>query len=124
MEIAVTPIYAAAITLLFLGLSVRVITYRRGNRVSLGDAGQPELLARIRAHGNCAEYAPLGLLLLLIAELAGTGALGLHIAGLLLLIGRLSHAFALAGPRRFVFRTVGMVMTFASLGLSAALALF
>ena len=124
MDIVLTPVYAAAITALFIGLSVRVIVYRRGNRVSLGDAGSPELLARIRAQGNCAEYAPLGLLLLLIADLSGTPPVALHISGLLLVVGRLAHAYALAGKQRFAFRTMGMVLTFTSLGLSAMLTLF
>lgn len=71
MPPVVTPLYAAALTALFISLSLRVIALRRSGRVSLGDAGDPALLARIRAQGNCAEYAPLGIVLLLLAELAG-----------------------------------------------------
>ena len=124
MPLHVTPPYAATITTLFLVLSARVIVYRRGNRVSLGDGGHPDLLARIRAQANCAEYAPLGLLLLLMAELTGAPALALHAAGIMLLAGRLAHAWALAGQRRFRARTAGMMLTFVSLALSALLALF
>ena len=91
-------------TALFITLSLRVIALRRSGRVSLGDAGDPALLARIRAQGNCAEYAPLGIVLLLLA-------------------GRICHAWALSGPGRFGARTIGMLMTFTALTLSAALAL-
>ena len=62
-------------------------------------------------------------MLLLLAELAGAAPALLHLSGLLLLVGRLCHAWALSGPGRFGARTVGMLMTFAALALSAALAL-
>lgn len=123
MSLSVTPWYAAALALLFLALSLQVVRYRRGHRVSLGDAGDPALLARIRAHGNCAEYAPMGLLLLLVAELSGTSPLWLHLLGLMLLGGRLAHAAGLSFfPRRFGLRTAGMLLTFAALALGAVLA--
>jgi uncharacterized membrane protein YecN with MAPEG domain len=119
----VTPLYAAALTALFITLSLRVILLRRSGRVSLGDAGNPALLVRIRAQGNCAEYAPLGIVLLLLAELAGAAPALLHLSGLVLLAGRISHAWALSGLGRLGARTIGMLMTFAALALSAALAL-
>ena len=122
MPPVITPLYAAALTALFITLSLRVIALRRTGRVSLGDAGDPALLARIRAQGNCAEYVPLGVVLLLLAELAGTSPALLHLSGLLL-AGRICHAWALSGRGRFGARTIGMVMTFAALALSAALAL-
>ena len=53
--LAVTGIYAAALTGLFLLLSMRVITYRRGKKISLGDGGETEMTRRMRAHGNFAE---------------------------------------------------------------------
>ena len=123
MPPVVTPLYAAALTALFITLSLRVIGLRRSGRVSLGDAGNPALLVRIRAQGNCAEYAPLGIVLLLLAELAGAAPALLHLSGLVLLAGRISHAWALSGPGRLGARTIGMLMTFAALALSAALAL-
>ena len=123
MPPVITPLYAAALTALFITLSLRVIALRRSGRVSLGDAGDPALLARIRAQGNCAEYAPLGVVLLLLAELAGATPALLHLSGLLLLAGRICHAWALSGRGRFGARTSGMLMTFTALILSAALAL-
>jgi uncharacterized membrane protein YecN with MAPEG domain len=123
LTLSVTPLYAAALTALYIFLAVRVIAFRRSNRVSLGDGGKPVLLARIRAHANCAEYAPLGVLLLLIAELSAAAPVLLHLSGLVLLAGRILHAWALSGPDRFAARTAGMVMTFTSLALAAGLAL-
>jgi uncharacterized protein len=88
---AVTGIYAAILALFFLFLTARVIIYRRENRISLGDAGDPQLLARVRAQGNFAEYVPFALILMALAEGQGTAALWLHLCGVMLLVGRLAH---------------------------------
>ena len=75
--------------ILFIALSARVIAFRRSNKIPLGDAGNLALLSRIHAQCNCAEYMPLGLLLLLMAELSAPPGLGLHLAGICLVIGRI-----------------------------------
>jgi uncharacterized protein len=112
MPLTVMPFYAAPIVVLYIYLSIRVLQYRRGNRIAFGDKGDPQLLQRIRAHGNCAEYAPLGLLLILMAELAGAG-VALHLAGVLLVVGRLTHGIGLAHfPRVILCRVVGLISTF------------
>ncbi len=124
MTFAVTGIYAAALTALYLVLTARVITYRRGNKVSLGDGDDPVLRARVRAHGNLAEYAPLGLILLLIAEAQATPAVWLHATGILLLAGRLLHGVNFSfGLRRMQLRVGGMILTLLALALGAVLVL-
>lgn len=124
MTLEITGLYAAALTGFYLILTARVITYRRGKRVSLGDGDDESLLRRMRAHGNFAEYAPLGLLLLGIAELQGSQGWLLHAMGLLLLVGRLLHgvnfSFAL---QSMLLRTAGMGLTLFALGLGAVLVL-
>lgn len=57
------------------------------------------MLSAIRAHGNFAEYVPLTLLLMALCELAGVGALWLHLGGGLLLVGRILHAIGIQIPR-------------------------
>jgi uncharacterized protein len=124
MILDVTGVYAAALTVLYLFLTARVIIFRRVNRVSLGDGNDEELLRRMRAHGNFAEYVPLGLLLMGIAEVQGSQTWLLHVVGLMLLAGRLMHGlnftFAL---KSMPLRTVGMMLTLTALGLGAVLAL-
>jgi uncharacterized membrane protein YecN with MAPEG domain len=123
--IEITPIYAASLALLFTALSMRVISYRIAHRVSLGDAGNKGLLKRMRAQANCAEYAPFGLLLLLLLELQGVEALWLHLLGVTLTLGRLAHAIGFSlSPPIFALRRIGMVLTFTQLVLSAGLLLF
>lgn len=116
--IVVAPLYALPLVALFIGLSVAVVSRRRDRRVSLGDGGDAVLLARIRAHGNCAEFAPLGLVVLLLAELAGAAPFWLHLTGTALVAGRLAHAAALLGGP-MMLRVGGMALTFAALGIGA-----
>ena len=116
----VTPVYAALITLIFLALSARVILYRRAHRLSLGDSGDKNLLKRMRAQANCAEYAPIGILLLLLGELQGGPWAVLHLMGLTLFLGRLLHAVGFAStPQKFILRQIGMLLTLAMILLSA-----
>lgn len=108
----VTAFYAGLLALLYVGLSLRTIVYRRGKRVSLGEGGDPELQRRVRVHGNFGEYAPLALILMGLAESLGLIAPALHVLGLGLLAGRLSHAYALSQtPQSLTLRTIGMAVT-------------
>ncbi|TPG56961.1 hypothetical protein EAH89_12930 [Roseomonas nepalensis] len=111
----ITPLYAGLLGLGFIALSVLVIRARGRARVSLGTGGDAGLERAVRAHGNFAEYAPFALLLMLAAELSGAPGWLLHLAGLLLLLGRLSHAVALSGPGSMPLRAGGMALTFAAL---------
>ena len=122
--LAITGIYAAALTGFYLVLSARVIVMRRGNRISLGDGDSTEMQRRIRAHGNFAEYVPLGLVLLAVAESQQEAVVWLHAVGGLLLAGRLMHGINFSfGMRSMVLRTGGMMLTFTSLLLGAVLAI-
>ncbi len=125
MPVTITPLYALPMVILFIALSAQVIRYRHANRLPLGDAGDRELLARVRAQGNCAEYMPLGLLLLMMAELAGASAIGLHIAGLSLGVGRMIHAAHLSFLRnQYTLRVVAITLTFTSYLVAVGLSLF
>ena len=111
----ITGVYASLIALIFITLSIRVITYRRSKRLGLGDQGDKSLLKRMRAQANCAEYAPFGLLLMLMVELHGPASSTLHLIGGLLLAGRLAHGYGFsASPPKMILRQGGMMLTFAS----------
>lgn len=120
MTLAVTAIYASLLTLLYIALTARVITYRRENRLSLGDQGDTVLQKRMRAHGNFAEYAPLGVLLLALVEAQGTPGFAVHLLGLMLLVGRLAHAtYFILSTQEMRLRVIGMVLTLTMLLVSA-----
>jgi hypothetical protein len=119
--VAITSVYAALFALFFLALSARVARCRAKTLTALGDGGNPELLRRIRVQGNCAEYGPLALLLMGLAELQGAPGLLVHALGATLLGGRLLHAYGLSQVKeRLVFRVSGMILTFSSISVAAA----
>ncbi|GAB2916958.1 MAPEG family protein [Rheinheimera gaetbuli] len=116
----ITALYAALLGLMFVLLSIKVIARRRQFQVGIGSNGEMALERAIRVHGNFAEYVPFALLLMFLAEYSGLVPLYLHILGVLLLIGRLSHAFGVQQiQEQLKFRVFGMLLTFSVLLLSA-----
>jgi uncharacterized membrane protein YecN with MAPEG domain len=116
----VTGPFAALLALLLLALSVRVIRERSRVNAPLGDGGDSRLRRAVRAQGNCAEYAPIGLLLMAIAELNGVADWLLYIVGAALLAGRLLHALAITRePEPLQARMAAMALTFTALGVAA-----
>jgi uncharacterized membrane protein YecN with MAPEG domain len=95
MTLYVSGFYCALTTLLALFLSARVVQLRARFKVGIGNGDHPEIYIARRAHGNLLENAPLGLLLLAMAELDGLHAGWLHLFGTVLLVSRLLHAIGL-----------------------------
>ncbi len=115
-----TAVYAALLALLYVGLAFYVIRQRFKLRVGLGDGNQPDLIKAIRIHGNFAEYVPLLLVLMLIAEQTQQPAWLIHLAGVLTLVGRLLHLTGLLrSSGTSVQRFFGMIATFSALLLLA-----
>jgi uncharacterized membrane protein YecN with MAPEG domain len=104
----ITALYGSLNAILNIYLANRVSTLRRTHKVSLGNTEKDEAKAlniAIRAHGNNAEFMPLGVVMLLLAELCGGHAAALHVMGGLLLLGRVAHPIGLPlrapNPYRF-----------------------
>ena len=57
--LSVTPLYLALLCLLWILFTMRAGFYRAKKEINLGDGGDPELLRRIRGHGNFIESVPL-----------------------------------------------------------------
>lgn len=113
LSIPVTLLYGGLCALLvtLLGLNVSRL---RGTRVGVGTALPTELVRPVRAHGNAAEWVPLGLLLLLVLELSGAaGSFALHLLGGGLLLGRILHAAGLYG--RSWLSVAGATLTYLAL---------
>ena len=116
----ITAFYAALLAALFLLLSIRVIGWRRVHRVELGDGDNRELLRRMRVHANFAEYVPFTLLLMALAESMAPPRPLLHLVGLILVAGRILHAYGLSQtPQILRYRVWGMSLTFTALGIAA-----
>jgi len=114
--LSITPIYAALLAVLYLTLTFAVIKGRYRLLVSLGDGGNERFNRLIRGHGNFSEYVPISLLLMAFAEIGGAGTMVIHGAALLLLGGRVLHAYAMAlTAKNLSLRKAGMIMTIASI---------
>ncbi len=121
----VTPLYAGLLVLLYIVLGVRVVRRRGSGQIWLGDGGDPRMQRVIRGHANFAEYVPLALLLMLILEMSRFSIYLLHALGILLIVARVLHGYALSFTDKFVFgRAVGATLTFGVLAIEGLLCLY
>ncbi len=109
----ITALYASLLVPLYIYLAVRVIRVRFRAHVSVGDGGDKSLLRRMRVHANFAEYVPVALILMGLAESLGLDARALHGAGVTLLLGRAAHAYGMSQEKDILpLRSAGVVATF------------
>ena len=121
----ITALYTSLLAPLFILLAVRVIGARRSARVPVGDGGNMVLLRRMRVQANFAEYVPFALLLMALAENLGAWPWLMHVLGVALVAGRVSHAYGVSQhPEVFRFRISGMAATLTVIGIAAAICLF
>lgn len=106
----VTLVTSGGAALIAFWLAMRTGSARRGAKVSIGDGGNPLLVARMRAQANFTEYVPYILILIGLIELSCGAPTWLWVAGGLLLIGRILHALGMDGVRHG--RVVGIAITF------------
>src|SRR5262245_3944629 len=119
---AITAFYASLLALLFILLSARVITQRREARVEIGHGESMQLLRRMRVHANFAEYVPLALILMALAESLKAPSVLLHLLGLALIAARVIHAYGLSQtPHILRLRVLGISLTFTVIGFAALL---
>jgi uncharacterized membrane protein YecN with MAPEG domain len=108
----VTAGYAALLGFLFIYLSFRTIRLRTRLRVGLGDGGQPPMLRAMRTHANFAEYVPFALLLIYFVERYTVARGWAHVLCLLLIAGRLCHAYGFGRDAQVLrLRVMGTALT-------------
>jgi uncharacterized membrane protein YecN with MAPEG domain len=113
------PISAATamvMALFFVKLAFGVIKKRQLHRVALGAGQHADLEAAIRAHGNFAEYVPLALLLLVVAEVNHSPWWLVGAAGAVPRHGQ-DHPRLAITDSDLKRRVLGMKLTFGSLAL-------
>jgi len=100
---------AGLLGLLAALLTLNVGRLRTSKRIFLGDGGDKEMTAAIRAHGNLIELTPLCLLLIWLLG-ASYGDKSVATMAMVLLVARLAHAGGMLG---FIplGRTIGAVAT-------------
>jgi uncharacterized membrane protein YecN with MAPEG domain len=118
----VAAFYCGLLIIMNVVLQALVIRLRRSKLIGLGDGQDKQMARAIRAHGNFAENAPFGIGALTLLALTGSGTLVLHGLGLMLLIGRILHAWGISQTGgSSVGRVGGMVLTLTALGLAGLL---
>ena len=124
-QMIIVPAYAAIFALLFILLSARTIMARRSAKVALGTGNDKRLERAARVHSNFAEYVPFTLLLISFAEQRGTNQLIINLICAMFLFGRMLHAWGVSQEQEnFRYRVAGMMLTFATIGISAAAIIF
>ena len=88
----ISAFYTSLLALLMLLLAYQVVKQRLRHKSGLGHQTD-ELMVAGRAHANAAEYIPITLLLMVIAELNGANPTVLHISGVAFLVSRVIHAW-------------------------------
>lgn len=118
----VTSLYAAVLAIIYIALTIYVVSLRVKYRVGIKSGGHKPLEVAIRIHGNFAEYIPIGLFLMALLEAAKANTNWLHIMGQALVLGRVLHFWGLnfKGAGESIQRFTGSLLTFVSI-LAAAI---
>jgi hypothetical protein len=119
--LTVTAIYAAVFAIFAVLLGSRVGSLRLKTNVSLGDAGNPELIVANRRHLNFLENVPMILILMACLELNGASPIWLHGLGGVLFVARIIHPFGLEVEQmrrlaRFIGATLTLLVTLTAAG--------
>ena len=126
MIVPVTAVFAAVVGLLLLVLSAQVVKFRLKYGLGLGVNDDRDFESAVRAHANLVEYAPVGLIMLGIAELNGVSSTLIYWTGMALVVGRILHAFGMingrGGPHKA--RMIGIVLTWLAILAAAVLLLW
>lgn len=86
-------LYAAFNAFILIWLAVNVGKRRQAAKVWMGDGGDPTVIRALRGQANFVEYVPMALIMLTVMALLGAPAIAIHIAGIVLTVGRLLHAW-------------------------------
>ena len=121
-----TLLTSGILGLLLLFLSGAVIAGRVKFKIGIGDGGNETMRRRIRAQANFAEYVPVALILIMLAESGRIGPAWLPGAlGATLVVARLWHAqglFSSSGTSTGRFMGTNLTMLVILAGALAALA--
>lgn len=101
---------AAACAFINLWLAVRVGQVRTSEKVSLGDGGNVAVIARMRAHANFSEFAPIVLILMALIELAKGPSLWGWGVGAVFVVARIAHGLGMDTWKPG--RSIGTALTF------------
>jgi uncharacterized membrane protein YecN with MAPEG domain len=110
---------AGLLGLLAVALTIKIGLLRGRKRINLGDGGDAEMQAAVRAHGNLIEFAPLTLLIIYMAS-DFYSFRTVAILSVVFLVARVLHAGGMLGliPKG---RLVGALASTLTLGVASIL---
>jgi hypothetical protein len=111
ITLPITLTIAAAAALINIWLGVRVSQLRLRHKVSVGEGGNAQVTARMRAHANFVEYTPFFLILLALVELSRGSKTWLWAVAIVYILGRLAHPFGMDRAAPNTLRMIGVVIT-------------
>lgn len=103
-------LYIGINLILTLILAILVVRQRAKHSISLGTGDNEDMERAMRAHGNNVEYISIALPGLIALALLGASTTLIHVAGLLVTVGRFSHAFGISKGVD-IFRQLGTLST-------------
>ncbi len=112
LPIALTAAGAAA--LINFWLAMRIGRLRGTHRIMMGDGGNQDMIAVMRAQSNFVEYTPFVLILIGLIEMAAGTSLWLWAVSALYLIGRVAHGLGMTETLT-KGRMIGTAVTFLTL---------
>ena len=92
----ITAMTTGALVILQVVLSMRTSFARIEHKQSLGDGGNPDLIARSRAHGNLSESAPIILIMFGLLEVSGANSFGVALLAIVFIVGRVLHPIGMS----------------------------
>lgn len=107
----ITALYGALNAIFNIYLANNVSLARGKHKVSIGHGDAPELLLAARIHSNNAEFVPLAIVMMLIAEMLNGASALLHVYGGLLLLARVFHMIGMPRKAPNFFRFTGVALT-------------
>lgn len=122
MPVPITAIVAALLSLMLVGVSIRVTVLRARTKINFSDGGNETLRHAIRVQGNFIEYVPMALALLAAVEWLGARPWIVYLLAIGLLLARIIHAWGIYADA-FQGRVLGTSVTWAVLAAGALLVL-
>jgi len=107
----ITALYGALNAIFNILLASRVARMRGKHKVGHGGSDAVEFLVASRTHSNNAEFVPLAIVMMALAELLGGQSAILHVYGGLLLLARIAHAIGMPRKAPNVYRLIGVTLT-------------
>jgi uncharacterized protein len=114
MNVPASALYGSILAVMTILLAMNVSRHRGRASKLFGHGDDDGLESAIRAHGNASEYVPLGVLMLVIAELMGANATSMHGLGGTLLLARIGSAHGIV-TRTPATRAAGALFTWLSI---------